>query len=47
MLKRSDITGHTLNILGYSIEFVYVKHWLNCVAIYKNHNSQLVKRFEI
>ena len=44
-MKRSDYTGFTLDVFGYSIEFVSCNHKPVIIAIYKNHNRELVKRF--
>ena len=46
-MTRSDIRGFTIKILKYNIEFVTVKHLLKTIAIYKNNNRQLIKRFEL
>lgn len=45
-MKRSNIKGFTIKILKYNIEFVTIKHLLKTIAIYKNNNRQLIKRFE-
>jgi len=45
-MTRSDIKGFTIKILKYNIEVVTVKHFIKTIAIYKNNNRQLVKRFE-
>jgi hypothetical protein len=43
-MKRSDITGFTVKLFGYSIEVVLVKHIPAVLAI--NHHNNLIKRFE-
>lgn len=45
-MTRSDIKGFTIKILKYNIEMVTIKHLIKTIAIYKNNNRQLVKRFE-
>ena len=45
-MKREDIKGFTIKILGYSIEVVTVKYILREIAVYKNNNRDLVKRLE-
>lgn len=45
-MKRNDIKGFTVRILGYSIEVVTIKYILREIAIYKKNNINLVRRFE-
>ena len=45
-MKREDIKGFTIKVLGYAIECVIVKHILREIAVYKNNNRDLVKRLE-
>jgi len=43
-MRRQDISGWTWRIGSLSIEFVTVRHWLSCVALY--HQCVLIHRFE-
>lgn len=45
-MKRSDIRGFTLKVCGLWIEFVTVFHILRTIAVYKEGNRVLVKRWE-
>ena len=46
-MKRSDIRGFTIKFFGYHIEIVTIYHIPATLAIYKNNNRELVKRFSV